>query len=888
METETWPFTYTWSLHENKEILSRYQILEKIGEGAFADVYRARRREDNLIVALKEVHNPESSFREVKALLLLDHPNVVKLYEYFMQGSDMVLVLEYLPSNLSQVIRAGNLTEAEVKGWCIQILRGLSACHSASVLHRDVKPANLLIAKDGTLKIADFGTARVLIKDAEAEIDGYGYGSEVANDEVAASGLDNSEPCESGREFNPQIEVDGVTSTGTGVSHVPFRTEAPGRQLGSTSPNRFETGNAGVQYGSGFDDPQLASTSPRDRDSDLPNRESSGSAAEGRTHEEVEKMERNVSQSVGRSVSGFQSPGLHVQDPGCCGWFSSETNSALPSIKTADPAALHSNVVWNAETDHRPGQDENARSHEDDDEESDSDSDSRSREKQGFQDWIVTQENTQQTYDADNLAHVEAEGEGDLLRKFHRFLRKRTGRLNSEEKLEPKEVSASEPEGSAMADDQEDVWKEPSRNWDPACALMTHSEQAPSLTTSVFRHPAAQELRRGVDELDPGGTFKDARANKAVRSNMSSSGGPLRAMASAHNSAHHDGFNRVMFAAGLSAVHDEVASVEEKSENELEPDGFCARSVGAGNASSSHKKASRSGAINIDGKGGQRPGTGPEGECGSGGKIVGTSWDQVDEHLRSLSDVEGTRWFGAPDFQDSYMETGKADAFGGMRSSGETRRADIEFEEEWEDGTEGRAYRRRGGSSQDTSDRGENTSEDDDPFTTMVGTRWYRAPELLYGATKYGMEIDIWAFGCICGELLSGKPLFPGLNDIDQLSRLVRILGSPTEKEWGGVTLLPDFSKIKFVDDRSPMTLRNYLPNISKTSLQFLERVLAYDPLRRPTAAEGVEDDYFHTDPLPIPRSKLTFPTAEEKDYSTDDDEWGDPGSPFSDFEMLG
>ncbi|BFI23449.1 hypothetical protein MPTK2_1g02210 [Marchantia polymorpha subsp. ruderalis] len=888
METETWPFTDTWSLHGNKEIVSRYQILEKIGEGAFADVYRARRREDDLIVALKEVHDSDSSYREVKALLLLDHPNVVKLYEYFVQGSNMVLVLEYLPSNLAQVIRAGNLTEAEVKGWCIQILRGLSACHSASVLHRDITPANLLISEDGTLKIADFGTARVLIKDAEGEIDGFGYGSEVADDELAASGLNNSEPCESGREFNPQIEVDGVTSTGTGVPHVPFRTEAPGRQFGS-SPNRFETGNAGLQDFSESDNPQVASTSPRDRDSDLPDRESSGSAVEGRAHDGVEKMERNSSQSVGRSVSGFQSPGLQGQDPGCCGWFSSEPDSALPSIKTADPAALQPNVVWNAGTEHRPGQDANARSHEDDDEESDSDS--RSKEKQGFQDWIVTQENTQQTYDADNLAHGKAEREGDLLRKFHRFLRKRTGR--SEGKMEPKEVSASEPEGAAMADDQEDVWKEPSKNWDPTCALMTHSEQAPSLTTSVFRHPAAQELRRGVDELDPRGTFKDARANKAVRSNMSSSTGSLRAMASAPNSAHNDGFNRAMFSEGLSAVHDEVAPVVEKSGDDLEADGFCARSVGAGNASSSHRKAGRSGAINIGGKGGQRPGTGPEGEFGSVGKIVGTSWDQVDEHSRSLSDVEGTRWFRAPHVQDSYMETGKADAFGGMRSSGETRRDDVEFEEEWEDGTEGTeggAYGRRGGSSQDTSDRGENISEDGEAFTTMVGTRWYRAPELLYGATKYGMEIDIWAFGCVFGELLSGKPLFPGLNDIDQLSRLVRILGSPTEKEWEGVTLLPDFSKIKFVDDRSPTTLRNYLPNISKTSLNFLERVLAYDPLRRPTAAEGVEDNYFHTDPLPIAPSKLTVPTSEEKNNSTDDEwgEWKDPGSPFSDFEMLG
>ncbi|VDP75995.1 unnamed protein product [Schistosoma curassoni] len=62
-------------------------------------------------------------------------------------------------------------------------------------------------------------------------------------------------------------------------------------------------------------------------------------------------------------------------------------------------------------------------------------------------------------------------------------------------------------------------------------------------------------------------------------------------------------------------------------------------------------------------------------------------------------------------------------------------------------------------------------------YTDYVATRWYRAPELLVGDTKYGRPIDIWAIGCLASEMLTGDPLFPGDSDIDQLHRIVRCLG---------------------------------------------------------------------------------------------------------------
>ena len=69
-------------------------------------------------------------------------------------------------------------------------------------------------------------------------------------------------------------------------------------------------------------------------------------------------------------------------------------------------------------------------------------------------------------------------------------------------------------------------------------------------------------------------------------------------------------------------------------------------------------------------------------------------------------------------------------------------------------------------------------------YTHQVVTRWYRAPELLYGARMYGTGVDIWAMGCIIAELLLRVPFLPGTSDLDQLLRIFQVLGSPNENNW--------------------------------------------------------------------------------------------------------
>ncbi|OVA20320.1 Protein kinase domain [Macleaya cordata] len=162
----------SWSIYSRTEITNRYEILERVGYGAYSDVYRARRLSDSLIVALKEIHDYQSAFREIEALQILQNsPNIITLHEYFWrEDEDAVLVLEFLRTDLASVIKEAKrnwekgLSVGEIKRWMIQILLGIDACHRGSIVHRDLKPANLLISEDGVLKLADFGQSRILLE----------------------------------------------------------------------------------------------------------------------------------------------------------------------------------------------------------------------------------------------------------------------------------------------------------------------------------------------------------------------------------------------------------------------------------------------------------------------------------------------------------------------------------------------------------------------------------------------------------------------------------------------------------------------------------------------------------------------------------------------------
>ncbi|XP_077028681.1 cyclin-dependent kinase 20-like isoform X3 [Agelaius phoeniceus] len=121
------------------------------------------------------------------------------------------------------------------------------------------------------------------------------------------------------------------------------------------------------------------------------------------------------------------------------------------------------------------------------------------------------------------------------------------------------------------------------------------------------------------------------------------------------------------------------------------------------------------------------------------------------------------------------------------------------------------------------------------PYSHQVATRWYRAPELLYGARHYDEGVDLWAVGCIFGELLTLSPLFPGENDIEQLCCVLRALGTPSPRDWPELSELPDFPKLRFRPRAAP-PLALLVPGAEPAALDLLQQLLRYRARLRPRA----------------------------------------------------
>jgi len=128
-------------------------------------------------------------------------------------------------------------------------------------------------------------------------------------------------------------------------------------------------------------------------------------------------------------------------------------------------------------------------------------------------------------------------------------------------------------------------------------------------------------------------------------------------------------------------------------------------------------------------------------------------------------------------------------------------------------------------------------------YTHEIVTLWYRAPEVLLGSQRYACPVDIWSIGCIFAEMVTRKPLFQGDSEIDQLFRMFRILKTPTENIWPGVTQLQDY-KTNF-PCWSQNQLQKQVKGMSAAGLDLLEKTLIYDPTKRISAKGMLEHEYF-------------------------------------------
>lgn len=151
--------------------MDKYSKIEKIGEGTYGVVFKGKNKKTGQLVAIKKIRMesddegiPSTALREISLLRELEHPNVVGLLEVLMEENRLYLIFEFLSMDLKKYLDSFDadkfMDPKEVKSYLFQILEAILFCHKRRVLHRDLKPQNLLIDGKGVIKIADFGLGR--------------------------------------------------------------------------------------------------------------------------------------------------------------------------------------------------------------------------------------------------------------------------------------------------------------------------------------------------------------------------------------------------------------------------------------------------------------------------------------------------------------------------------------------------------------------------------------------------------------------------------------------------------------------------------------------------------------------------------------------------------
>lgn len=149
-------------------------------------------------------------------------------------------------------------------------------------------------------------------------------------------------------------------------------------------------------------------------------------------------------------------------------------------------------------------------------------------------------------------------------------------------------------------------------------------------------------------------------------------------------------------------------------------------------------------------------------------------------------------------------------------------------------------------------------------FSNEVVTLWYRAPDVLLGSRTYNTSIDIWSAGCIMAEMYTGRPLFPGTTNDDQLQKIFRLMGTPSERSWPGISQFPEYKANFHVYATQPLHI--LLPQIDAQGLDLLGRLLQLRPEMRISAADALRHQWFQD--LPALQTARQHPASAVQNQS--------------------
>ncbi|KAL6063003.1 Mitogen-activated protein kinase [Balamuthia mandrillaris] len=165
--------------------------------------------------------------------------------------------------------------------------------------------------------------------------------------------------------------------------------------------------------------------------------------------------------------------------------------------------------------------------------------------------------------------------------------------------------------------------------------------------------------------------------------------------------------------------------------------------------------------------------------------------------------------------------------------------------------------------------------EAENPMTEYVATRWYRAPEILLGSQKYTKGVDMWSVGCILGELLGGKPLFPGTSTMDQLRRIIEVSGMPATSDVEAMGSPFAQTMLESLPEAQLRSLADIYPHAPEDALDLMAKLLDFNPTKRLSAEQACQHPYVvqfrDPDDEPVCEEAIKIPIDDNHKFSISD-----------------